>query len=91
MPENLTPKVETPDLDWLEQEILQHYLKVRTDRPVSGLGGLLSIPWSKVSEYALKNGFFGADHDWFIDVVMKIDRDQIDYAMEKQERKQGSK
>lgn len=87
----MRPKVELPELDEVERDILYHYWNVRTDRPVSGMGGMFSLPWSKLSDYALKNGFVGSEHDWFINVIFRIDRDQIEYIAEKQEKKSKEK
>jgi hypothetical protein len=87
VPEVLKPKAELPDLDEVEQNILHHYLNARTDRPVSGMGGMYPLQWSKLSEYALKNGFTGSEHDWFINVMFRIDRDQVEYVTEKQQKR----
>jgi len=55
------------------------------------MGGMVTLPWSKISDYALKNGFTGAEHDWFIDVIFRIDRDQIELFAEKEDKKRKTK
>lgn len=76
----LKPKTELPELEPGDEQILWDYNMVRTDRPVSGFGGLLPIPWSKLHHYAVHNGYDGADLDWFIRVVQRIDCAMIEDA-----------
>ena len=87
VPERLRPKVELPDLTLPESQMLQHYLTVKTDRPVGGFGGLPQIPWSAVHRYAVWNGFVGGLHDWFVQVIQRIDRGVIEDAEAAAEQK----
>ena len=88
VPENLRRSLkEVPDLTQVEQALLQDYMEVRTERPASGFGGLLSIPWSSLYRFAVLNGYVGAETDWFIRIIRRVDNAAIKAASEKQKQK----
>ena len=88
VPEELRKTIANgPELTQVEQGILQDYLEVRTERPASGFGGLLSIPWISLYRFAVLNGYAGAEVDWFIRIVRQVDAAVSKDASEKAKRK----
>jgi hypothetical protein len=90
IPENLR-RESTVDLDPFDEAILHDYLAVRTERPVSAMGGLLPIPWSAICRYAEHQGYHGAELDWFISIIQRIDGEQLTDAREESEKKSREK
>ena len=78
---------DAPELTQVEQTLLQQYFEVRTERPASGFGGLLNIPWFSLYRFATLNGYVGAEVDWFIRVVRRVDNAVIEDAAKKAKKK----
>lgn len=81
--------MDLPDIGPLETKVLEHYAVIRTDRPVSGMGGVAQIPWSAIHRYALWNGYEGADHDWLVRVIRRIDQSMIEDIETRSEQKKA--
>ena len=92
VPEELRQTIaEAPELTATENRILHDYMEVRTERPVSGFGGLLSIPWYSLYRFATLNGYVEAEIDWFIRIVRRIDGEVSKDVNEKTKRKKSKK
>lgn len=89
-PENLR-RENTVDLNPFDEAILYDYLAIRTERPVSAMGGLLPIPWSAIRRYALHQEYLGAEFDWFVSIIRRIDGALLEDAREDAEKKSREK
>ena len=85
-PPEMLPDKEEPDPDAVVLMYWNAFQRLQTERPLGGMGGAGSIPWSAIDRYAEKHGYVEGGYYDFHDIMMFLDNKWLKMQSDKQEK-----
>lgn len=86
VPSHMLTDKEMPVLDDVEMLYWNSFQELQSERPIGGMGGAGSIPWTSIDRYAERFGFTGAYYQQFHSVMRFLDNKWLSMMHEKQEK-----
>lgn len=93
-PPDVLPDKEEPDVDAVVLMYWNAFQELQSERPIGGMGGAGSIPWTAIDRYADRHGYVEGGYYDFHELMRFLDNKWLKMQsdkMEKEKKKSKSK
>jgi hypothetical protein len=85
-PPEMLPATEEPDADAVVLMYWNAFQELQSERPLGGMGGAGSIPWTAIDRYAERHGHIDEGYYTFIELMRFLDNKWLKMQSDKQKK-----